>query len=53
VTALFQGRVDLIIDGGPTPGGLPSTIVDLAGAPPRVLREGRIPSARIMAVLRG
>jgi L-threonylcarbamoyladenylate synthase len=53
VTALFQGRVDLIVDGGPTPGGLPSTIVDLAGAPPRVLREGRIPSARIMAVLRG
>jgi L-threonylcarbamoyladenylate synthase len=52
VTAFFKGRVDLVIDGGPAPGGLPSTIVDLAGASPRVLREGRIPAAQIEAVLR-
>ena len=31
VKALFDGRIDLIVDGGPAPGGLPSTIVDLAG----------------------
>jgi L-threonylcarbamoyladenylate synthase len=53
VTALFEGRVDLVIDGGLTPGGLPSTIVDLSGASPRILREGRIPAGRIEAVLRG
>jgi L-threonylcarbamoyladenylate synthase len=53
VTALFEGRVDLLIDGGLTPGGLPSTIVDLTGASPRILREGRIPADRIEAVLRG
>ncbi len=53
VIALFDGKVDLIVDGGPAPGGLPSTIVDLAAPAPRVLREGRIPAARIEAVLRG
>jgi L-threonylcarbamoyladenylate synthase len=53
VIALFEGKVDLIVDGGPAPGGLPSTIVDLTAPAPRVLREGRIPAARIEAVLRG
>jgi L-threonylcarbamoyladenylate synthase len=53
VRALFETKVDLIIDGGPTPGGAPSTIVDLTGRMPRVLREGRIPAARIAAFVRG
>jgi L-threonylcarbamoyladenylate synthase len=35
-------RIDLIIDGGPTPGGLPSTIVDLTASSPRIVREGAI-----------
>jgi L-threonylcarbamoyladenylate synthase len=53
IRALFGGRVDMIIDGGPAPGGLPSTIVDLSGGAPRVLREGAIPAARIEAGLSG
>lgn len=53
VIALFKGNVDLIVDGGPAPGGLPSTIVDLTVPAPRILRQGRIPAARIEAVLRG
>jgi len=53
VKALFDGQVDLIVDGGPAPGGRPSTIVDIAGPAPRVLREGAIPAARIEAVLCG
>lgn len=53
VTALFNGQVDLIVDGGPAPGGLPSTIVDLTAAAPRILRQGRIPAAQIEAFLRG
>jgi len=53
VRAQFEGRVDLIIDGGATPGGLPSTIVDLTGERPRILREGRIPAERIAALLGG
>jgi L-threonylcarbamoyladenylate synthase len=40
-------RIDLIIDGGPTPGGLPSTIVDLTISPPRIVREGAISVQRL------
>ena len=35
-------RVDLIIDGGRCPGGTESTIVDLTGETPVILREGAI-----------
>ncbi|MGZ5498650.1 MAG: L-threonylcarbamoyladenylate synthase [Candidatus Aminicenantales bacterium] len=52
VKALFGGQVDILIDGGPAPGGRPSTIVDLSGDRPRILREGSIPAARIKKVLR-
>ncbi|MFN3413221.1 MAG: L-threonylcarbamoyladenylate synthase [Thermoanaerobaculum sp.] len=33
-------RVDLILDGGKTPGGLSSTLLDATVTPPRVLRQG-------------
>jgi len=32
--------IDLLLDGGPTPGGRPSTLVDLTGPEPRILRLG-------------
>ena len=53
VTAVFEGKIDLVIDGGMTPGGAPSTIVDLTGPEPRVLRQGVIPEAKVRAVLEG
>jgi L-threonylcarbamoyladenylate synthase len=34
------GDLDLLVDGGATPGGAPSTIVDATLEPPRVLRAG-------------
>jgi L-threonylcarbamoyladenylate synthase len=40
--ASLLGRPDLILDGGTTPGGLPSTLVDLSGARPQVLRKGSV-----------
>lgn len=43
-------EVDMILDGGPTPAARPSTVVDVSGAV-RVLREGPIASAQILAVL--
>lgn len=49
--AAFDGNVDLLIDGGRTPGGMPSTIIDLTSEMPRILREGRIPSEKILAAL--
>ncbi len=32
--------IDLLVDGGRTPGGAPSTLLDATASPPRVLREG-------------
>jgi L-threonylcarbamoyladenylate synthase len=52
VRRLFKGRTDLIIDGGRTPGGAPSTIVDLTGGAPRLLRPGAIPWDRILAAIK-
>lgn len=42
VLAQLDGRVDLILNGGKTPGGVPSTVVDMTGAKPKVLRQGPI-----------
>lgn len=38
----FGEAVDLIINGGKTPGGEPSTIVDVTVTPVKVLREGKV-----------
>jgi L-threonylcarbamoyladenylate synthase len=43
VRRYFDGRIDVIIDGGATPGGTGSTIADCTVWPPRVLRPGPIP----------
>jgi len=51
VAALVGDKVDWLIDGGRAPGGRPSTIVDLTGGAPRILREGAVPSALILKVL--
>jgi L-threonylcarbamoyladenylate synthase len=42
VYAQFGGSIDLVIDGGRCPGGVESTIVDLRGETPVVVREGAI-----------
>jgi L-threonylcarbamoyladenylate synthase len=42
VLADLQGRIPLLLDGGPAPVGVPSSIVDLASEPPRLLREGAL-----------
>jgi len=40
-------RVDLVLDAGPTSVGIESTVVDVTGAVPQVLRPGMISSAAI------
>lgn len=45
--ALFDGRVELILDGGPTPGTKPSTVLDLTTDKPRLVREGAVPKAAL------
>jgi len=47
----LSGRIALILDGGRTPGGVSSTVVDCVGAEPKVLREGPIPWGEIARVL--
>ncbi len=47
----FEGRVDLIVDGGDAPGGQASTIVDLTSIPPRVIRAGAVPSSSLAPFL--
>src|SRR5207245_8003738 len=36
----LNGRIDAVLDGGPTPGGVESTVLDLSGKLPRLLRPG-------------
>lgn len=48
----LQGRIHLILDGGATSDGIPSTIVDLTTMQPEVIREGPISRLEIMEALR-
>ena len=45
------GIIDLIIDGGKTPGQMPSTIVDVTFSPPQLVREGVVPFSEILTFL--
>ncbi len=51
VMAQLHGRVPLILDGGRTPGGIPSTLVDCTGSTPIVLRAGPISLQEILDAL--
>ena len=51
VFAQLGGRIELIIDGGKTPGGTPSTLVDCTGDEIRILREGPITEKELLSVL--
>jgi len=47
----LQGRIPLILDGGQTPGGTPSTLVDCTGESPKILREGPILLEELLSAL--
>jgi L-threonylcarbamoyladenylate synthase len=51
VVAQLGLDVDLILDGGPARGAVPSTVVECTVTPPIVLREGALGSARIFEAL--
>jgi L-threonylcarbamoyladenylate synthase len=46
----FGDALDLIVDDGPTPGGQPSTVIDVQG-PIRIIRDGAIDREDIVAQL--
>jgi L-threonylcarbamoyladenylate synthase len=47
----LAGRIDAVIDGGPTPGGVPSTVLDCTTPQPRLLRAGAL-ADQVSAFLR-
>jgi L-threonylcarbamoyladenylate synthase len=47
----LSGRVDMILDAGPTPGGLESTVIDLTVQPPKLLRPGLVSIAELNALI--
>jgi L-threonylcarbamoyladenylate synthase len=51
VNLQLNGRIPLILDGGETPGGIPSTVVNCLGTEPVILREGPITMKDIRFVL--
>ncbi len=51
VLAELDGRIDAVIDGGACAVGLESTILDLTGVRPKVLRPGAVTAAQLTAVV--
>ena len=47
----LESKIDIIIDGGKTEGGAPSTVIDLTMDPPKIIREGAIGRGEIEEVL--
>lgn len=48
----LNGRIPLILDGGKTRGGVPSTLADCTGEKPAILREGPISLEELLAALK-
>jgi L-threonylcarbamoyladenylate synthase len=48
VVASFAESIDVLIDAGATPAGLPSTIVDATGDTPVLVRAGAVPWERVL-----
>ena len=51
VLAALSEQIDLILDAGPTPGGLESTVLDLTTQPPCLLRPGLLTPGQLEEVV--
>jgi L-threonylcarbamoyladenylate synthase len=47
----LAGRIDLVVDGGPTQVGVESTVLDLSGDVPTILRPGAVSLDMLRAIL--
>lgn len=47
----LSGRIPFILNGGNTPGGIPSTLVDCTGSEPVILREGPVSAGELIQAL--
>jgi L-threonylcarbamoyladenylate synthase len=52
VTAALGDEIAVLVDGGATPGGAPSTIVDVTSETPRLIRAGVVPWDRVLESLK-
>lgn len=52
VFAYFDGKIHGILDGGTCTVGVESTILDLTGEEPRILREGGIPGEELLTFIK-
>ena len=52
VARAFPEGLEMILDGGPAPGGGSSTVLDLCRTPPQVLREGLLPLTALRPFLK-
>lgn len=53
VIKYFGDKIEMIIDGGKTHGGLPSTIIDVTTGDVKIVREGAISTSTLKKVLPG
>ena len=51
VMGYFDADIDIVVDGGISPGSLPSTIIDVTGSRPLVIRQGALPEEEIIRAL--
>jgi len=51
VEAGLGDLIDVVLDGGATSGGRASTIVDITGSTPKLVREGRVGFADVLALV--
>ncbi|MBL8024388.1 MAG: threonylcarbamoyl-AMP synthase [Elusimicrobia bacterium] len=47
----FSGRVDILVDAGPCPGGIPSTVINVASTHWTLVREGAIKKKELLRFL--
>ena len=52
VARSFPTGLDLIVNGGASPGDRPSTVLDISGQSPRLIREGAVSLSRLRETLR-
>jgi L-threonylcarbamoyladenylate synthase len=50
--AALRERLDAVLDGGPAPGGAPSTVVEVNAGGVRLVRGGVVPFEEVLAALR-
>ena len=51
VMEYLGGKINLVIDGGSTPGNVPSTVLDISVHPPVVIRQGKLSVEDLRKVL--